>query len=418
MKTAYKSLVVLMMFIFSLTSCTHDNDPICVDDGTGGTPEYSTDELLVKSFSEAPVFDGIVDDVWSEARPLKSTASVTSAGNRIITLNSSSKGDTSLEPNDLMDPFTGEAYNFTLRGGHDNEYLYLLFEWEDDTDSKDRQSWYFDPVDSKWKQENKYANHKNDKFYEDKFGFMFPIGNPEGFDTGTCTVTCHRNLTNPQPGEKVTRHYMKNEGELTDFWHWKRDRHALAEACDDGYVRDGDGKQGTAAANGRKNDEGISPYSTAMKFVDETTMLVGPKYIIPNRDNYYWITEDEIDNGTAKAVTAVAVNGVLTYKDGSVSKTIDPNDDPDYSQGFGKRRMPSVIINPGGGPDDPRGEVQVQAIHTGSGWQLELRRKLVTGDPKDRAFAIGEEIPFGLAIFGNAAIGHGMTNFLSMKIEQ
>ena len=101
-----------------------------------------------------------------------------------------------------------------------------------------------------------------------------------------------------------------------------------------------------------------------------------------------------------------------------VSKTIDPNDDPDYSQGFGKRRMPSVIINPGGGPDAPRGEVQVQAIHTGSGWQLEIRRKLVTGDPTDREFKVGEEIPFGLAIFGNAAIGHGMTNFLSMKIEQ
>ena len=54
-----------------------------------------------------------------------------------------------------------------------------------------------------------------------------------------------------------------------------------------------------------------------MKFVDETTMLVGPKYVIPNRDNYYWITQDEIDNGTAKAVTAVAVDGVLTSKDGS-----------------------------------------------------------------------------------------------------
>ena len=101
-----------------------------------------------------------------------------------------------------MDPYTEEAYNYSLRGGHDGQYLYLLFEWEDETDSRDRQSWYFDQVASKWKQENKYANHKNDKFYEDKFGMMFPIGSPEGFASGTCTVTCHAGLTNPAPGQK------------------------------------------------------------------------------------------------------------------------------------------------------------------------------------------------------------------------
>ena len=52
-------------------------------------------------------------------------------------------------------------------------------------------------------------------------------------------------------------------------------------------------------------------------------------------------------DGIAKPVTAVAVNGVLTYDDNG-SKTIDPNDDPAYSQGFGNKRMPSVIINEGG----------------------------------------------------------------------
>ena len=294
-----------------------------------------------------------------------------------------------------------------------NTYTYL-FEWEDDTDSRDRQSWYFDGAASKWKQENKYANHKNDKFYEDKFGMMFPVGNVEGFEGGTCTVTCHGGLTDPQSGQKVTRHYMKNEGEIADFWHWKRDRHELAQACDDGYVRDGDGKEGTAAANGRKNDEGINPYSTGMKFTDGTTNLNSPKYVIKNRENYYWITQAEIDGGTAVAVTGVAADGVLTLADNS---TIDPNGDPAYSQGFGNKRMPSVIINPGGQGNDRRSVVQVKSKHTGSGWQLEIRRKLETGDPTDASFAPGQSIPFGLAIFNNAAIGHGMSNFLTMTIE-
>jgi hypothetical protein len=415
---AVKLLSVLFIIGAFIIACTHDDapdtdPPVIVDPGVGESP----DVLLVQRFSTAPTFDGDVDAVWAEARPLVNKATVTPAGDRIITLNRSSNGNLSLEPTDLMDPYTGEAYNYSLRGGHDGEYLYLLFEWEDDTDSQDRESWFFNQTESKWQQENKYANHKNDKFYEDKFGFMFPIKvngvYPEGFENGTCTVTCHGGLSDPQPGQKVTRHYMKNSGELTDFWHWKRDRHALAQACDDGFVQWED-DFGMASANGRKNDDGISPYANNQPFTDATTGMSGPKYVIPNRENYYWIAQSEIDNGTAKAVTAIALDGTLTHEGG----TIDPNGNPDYSQGFGSKRMPSIIINPAGQGNDGRSEVQVRAQHTGTGWQLEIRRLLLTGDPTDTPFEFGDSIPFGLAIFNNAAIGHGQTNFLTMEIEE
>jgi len=417
MKTLKLNSLLAILAAFAFVNCTHDDTPTGVAPGIG----ESTDVLLVKKFSKAPTFgeerNEAWNDIWNEARPLVNAATVTPAGDRIITLNGSSNGDTSLEPTDLMDTYTGESYNYSLRGGHDDEYLYLLFEWEDESDSRDRQSWYFDGVASKWKQENKYANHKNDKFYEDKFGFMFPIGDIEGFDVGTCNVTCHGGLEltgddETDAGNKVTRHYMANEGEIADFWHWKRDRHELAQACDDGFVQ-WEEDHGKATANGRKNDEGINPYSTSMKFTDEATGMSGPKYVIPNKENYYWITQAEIDGGTAKAVTAVAVDGTLTYSGG----TIVPDGDPAYSQGFGNKRMPSVIINPGGQGNDPRSEVQVKSIHTGSGWQLEIRRKLNTGDPTDAVFTPGQTIPFGLAIFNNAAIGHGQTNSLTMEIE-
>jgi hypothetical protein len=411
MKTLKLSLSIAILSLFTFQNCTHDDAPDygIVDAGIG----QSLDTVLVKKFTTAPVFDGEIDEVWSEARPLINRASVSGAGDREITLNASSNGDLNLEPTDLMDPYTGESYKYSLRGGHDGTNLYLLFEWEDDTDSQERESWFFNSITSKWQQENKYANHKNDKFYEDKFGFMFPIGSPEGFAGGTCTVTCHGNLTDPQPGEKVTRHYMKNEGELTDFWHWKRDRHALAEACDDGFVQWED-DFGKASANGRKNDEGISPYKNNQKFTDDVTGMSGPLYVIPNRENYYWIAQSEIDGGIAKAVTAIAVDGTLTYDGG----TIDPNGDPDYSQGFGSKRMPSIIINPAGQGNDGRSEVRVKAKHTGSGWQLEIMRKLNTGDPTDAVFTPGQSMPFGLAIFNNAAIAHGQSNFLTMTLEQ
>jgi len=404
-------ITLLAAVVAMAASCTHDDAPTYsnVDPGVG----ESSDELLVKKFSTAPTFDGEIDEVWSEARPLVNAATVGPAGEKTITLNSSSNGDLNLEPTDLFDPYTGESYKYSLRGGHDGEYIYLLFEWEDDSDSQDRQSWYYDGT--KWRQENKYANHKNDKFYEDKFGMMFPIGNPEGFTGGTCTVTCHGGLVDAQPGDKATRHYMKNEGELTDFWHWKRDRHALAEACDDGFVQWED-DFGKASANGRKNDDGIGPYGNNQSFTDEETGLKGPLYVIPNRDEqYYWVEQSEIDNGTAKAVTGIATDGKLTLSDGTI---IDPVAEyPAYAQGFGYKRIPSVIINPGGQGNDGRSEVRIKAKHTGSGWQLEIKRKLETGDPTDASFAPGQSIPFGLAIFNNAAIGHGMSNFLTMKIE-
>jgi hypothetical protein len=416
MKTRKISLILATICLISFTNCTHDDAPECEAIDPGDGVGQSDKELLVKKVATAPEFDGKIDDMWKEARPLVNKATVSIAGDRIITLNGSSNGDTSLEPTDLMEPYAGESYSYTLRGMHDGTDLFLLFEWEDDTDSRDRQSWFFNEVTSKWQQENKYANHKNDKFYEDKFGFMFPIGNVEGFDTGTCTVTCHGGLADPQPGEKVTRHYMKNQGELTDFWHWKRDRHALAEACDDGFVQ-WEEDEGMASANGRKNDDGVSPYSTEMKFTDDNGFS-GPKYVIPGRENYYWITQTEIDNGTAVAVTGVSEDGVLTLADNTLIDPNDPNEAPAYSQGFGNKRMPSIIINPGGQGDDRRSEVQVRSRHTGSGWQLEIRRKLNTGDTNDVVFEPGAEIPFALAIFNNAAIGHGQSIRLSMKIEQ
>ena len=185
MKTLKLSTAIAIIMLLSFTNCTHDDYvPTTVTEVDTGVGESAT-ELLVKRFSTAPTFDGDVDAVWSEARPLINKATVSPAGDRIITLNKSSNFDTSLEPIDLMDPYTGESYKFSLRGGHDGTNLYLLFEWEDDTDSQERESWFFNPGTSKWQQENKYANHKNDKFYEDKFGFMFPIGNPEGFAAGT-----------------------------------------------------------------------------------------------------------------------------------------------------------------------------------------------------------------------------------------
>ena len=208
---------------------------------------------------------------------------------------------------------------------------------------------------------------------------------------------------------------MKNAGELADLWHWKRNRNVLSQSVDDGYCRDADGKDGTADANGRKSDDGIKMYDDKPVFTDAATGMKGPKWVKKGQSNYYWITEAELAAGTAQTVTAVALNGELTLSDGS---KIDPNTDlVSYAKGFGKKRFPSITINPGGAGADDRSDTQVRAIHNGSGWQVEIKRKLNTGSATDAVFTVGEEMPFGLSIFNNAAIAHAMSNFKTMKIE-
>ncbi|OFY92751.1 MAG: hypothetical protein A3K10_17500 [Bacteroidetes bacterium RIFCSPLOWO2_12_FULL_31_6] len=405
--------LILALAAISLVNCTFEDNANYTD------PNSNTDLLLVKKFKTAPIFDGEIDEIWDSAKPMLSDATVSKAGNRVIALNGSSNGNAALEPTDLFDPYTGESYKYSLRGGHDGEYLYLLLEFEDDEDSMDRESFYFDPATKTWKQENKYANNINDKFYEDKFAMMFPIkvngAYPEGFATGTCTVTCHSGLSNPAPGQKTTRHYMKNVGELADLWHWKRNRNVLSKSVDDGYCMDAEGKDGKASAQGRKSDAGLSMYNDSPVFTDAFTGKKGPKWVKKGQANYYWVTDAELASGAAQTVTGVSVNGTLTLSDGS---TIDPSRElGNYAQGVGQKRFPSIKVNEGGAGADGRSETQVRAKHNGIGWQIEIKRKLNTGDPKDAVFVVGEEIAFGLSIFNNAAIAHGTSNFKTMKIE-
>ncbi len=135
-----------------------------------------------------------------------------------------------------------------------------------------------------------------------------------------------------------------------------------------------------------------------------------PKYVVPNQTDYYWISIDDIDNGTAKLITAVDADGVLTYDGG----TINPADG-DYEQGTGAKRLPSIITK---AFTLGRADINIEAVYTGSGWICEFTRKLNTNDADDVVFETTEELPFGLAIFNNAAIAHGIKPNLTMKFEQ
>ncbi|RLD65147.1 MAG: hypothetical protein DRI84_07385, partial [Bacteroidetes bacterium] len=222
--------VILLGGLLVLGGCKDDDpvDPITPPDP--GPGESST-ELLVKKFDAAPTMDGTIDDMWSKAQSLVGETEVPVLADRGTWLNSDGQGVE--ETLGLFDPYAGEKNAYTLRAGYFGDRIYFLMEWEDASDSKDRQSWYFDTDDMLWKGEHKYANTNDDKFYEDKFAFLFPIGDVTGFSTSTCYSTCHENLAIANDMDKHTRHYLNVDGEKVDMWHWKRVRGTYAGQVDD-----------------------------------------------------------------------------------------------------------------------------------------------------------------------------------------
>jgi len=399
----YFLLVLLFAGMLTMgTSCTED-DPVVVDPGT------STSELLVKKFTSAPALDGTVDAQWSECQTLVGTSVVPDAGSRGT---ADFNGDGSLGPVGVFDPYTGESSDFSLRSGTVDDRIYFLLEWDDAEDSKDRQSWYFDPVDSRWKGQHKYANNDDDKYYEDKFAFLWAATEVEGFASNTCYATCHQGLTVTDASQKAARHYTNNVGEVVDMWHWKRVRCTYPETVVDDQQMVYKEHTGNAGQNGRTGDEGTSGYhGNKIKLpLDGTGADVSvPQYVIPDATDYYWITKDQIANGTAKEITGVSSAGVLSYDGG----TIDPADGG-YEAATGNKRFPSVWVENFTGS---KADIAVAAVHTGSGWIVEFSRKLDTGNADDVKFDTSLDFPFGLAIFNNAAIAHEIKSNLIMTFE-
>lgn len=405
---SFLALATLSGAILFNTSCSNDDEPDPptppVDPGT------STTELKVAKFTAAPDMDGVVDDMWGTAQTLVGTTTVPDLAPRDTYLNSDGEGIE--EGLGLFDPYSGEENDFTLRAGYYGDEIYFLMEWVDGDDSKDRQSWYFDPEDKLWKGEHKYANTSDDKFYEDKFAFLFPIGEVSGFSSSTCYATCHQASTIATPKDKHTRHYLTTPGQKIDMWHWKRVRGTYIGQVDDqkmGFVA----PPYTSGSNGRAGDAtGVGGYAgNSQTLFNGVTDVSVPAYIVPNGTDYYWISQDDL-GGTAKEVIAVDSMGVLTYEGGG---QISPLIEGGYEQGTGNKRFPSVITSEF---TEGRGDISISYTYTGSGWICEFNRKLNTGDEDDVIFNIAEELDFGLAIFDNAAIAHGIKPNLKMTFVQ
>jgi hypothetical protein len=408
MKNVRKTTLVFFLLVgalFVLTYCRQDDTILGLDTTTGN-------ELISQSTATAPTIDGTIDAVWQQATKLTVQTKVPNPGNY------------------LFAGYVGNTSNVSLRSLYDNNNIYFLVEWDDPTESVVDRPWYFNPTTKAWaREDNKPVFNINgvktrDAFNEDKFGMLWNISTYD-FDAKTCYASCHLNVASIDPATGKTipatggNHWTNNVNERIDMWHYHLMKDQPYDQLSDEYQ---DWNNGAINGNGRKRDtqvattDGVVTNTQTLTITGKTTTMAVPKWVVPDATNRNFILVSETTSGVAKLVTAVDSFGVLTYDGGR----IDPNIGTDYQQigtGTGAKVIASALISPMTGN---RADITAKSIHSASGWVIEIKRALKTGDTEnqDVDFSSLEDHPFGIATFEHADIAHSLKPNLLLKFKK
>jgi hypothetical protein len=318
------------------------------------TPALAQKSLVSVKTDQAPTIDGAVEAIWEKAPAYKITLDQT--------------------------PYKPEGYkgitktNVTMKSMYDKEYLYLLVQWEDPTQSFERAPWV-KQSDGTWKQLKARDNTGHDNtYYEDKMAMLWNIS-AKGFEKKGCEVACHKarggkiaGIDDKSPGRKFT----DAPGETIDMWHWKGVRTNPVGQIDDQYVDDT--KDPAKNADwGRKGD-----VKTGGGYADNSNKdKTGPAWMNKTpSENKYWILDE---NKTAF---------VDTFKPGDV--------------------VAGMVVAPFSGS---RGDIASKAVWKNGQWTLEMKRKLVTTGEKAKEQDVQfddlkKAYYFGVSVFDNSQINH------------
>jgi len=396
-------IATIILMIGYMVSCTKDDQVLDTP-----KPINSATDLVSIKISTPPTIDGTVDALWTNSPVLQFSTAVPEV------------------TGDVFRGYTGNIIpSVKMRSAYDDNNIYFLLEWVDPTQSLKRAPWYFDPATKRWAQESGTYGFNSSPyrppFYEDKVAFLWNINNSvSGWNNGTCYKSCHTGLP---AADGSSRHYTNYPTEKIDMWHWKSVRGGVnaGNQLHDQY-------QYNAYPNGRTSDGGVDVYqnNTQKLVITASSPAVTvdvPKYIVPGKSDYGWIMNTEVEGGTAKLITAVDANGVLTLSDAT---TIDPNVGTDYqrtgsyaSGGLGPKVIPGITLNDAGYTGS-MGDIPCKAVYkAGSGWTLEFKRALKTADlDNDIDFTSLADQYFGFAVFENAQIAHSIKANLILKFQK
>ncbi len=444
-----KTLIAVILFItvtVLFVYCTKTDQVI------GGTttppppPPTSTTTLVSYKTPAAPTIDGTVEPLWDSAAKLSILPTVPDPGNNLFT------------------GYIGDQYPATIQSMYDDQNIYFLVQYADNTNSVYVATWYFDPSKKLWNQEptsntfNVNGQVTRNGFGEDKLAMLWNIDfSTPKFISETCYGSCH--VFTPYTDFSVTpaitksnagsgNHYTNGASEKIDMWWAHLSRDVIFHQMDDDY-QDWAGGPGVTnlvggSGNGRHVDgitvsgasatwpyaptytavtppQGASNNRVSLKLNGTGASVNVPAWIIPEATNYYYIlATDTLPGGKAVKITGVDSSGVLHYNGGS----IDPNVGTDYqrtgdqvSGGDGPKCFPSYIASP---LLDSRADITCSALYTGSGWIIEYSRKLKTGDllKQDIDFSSLQDQQFGVAIWDQSNNQHGIQPNLLLKFKK
>ena len=452
----FKIITLFSFMVFLFIYCTK-TDQIVVSSSAKNT----TDLLAIKTIS-APTIDGVIDAVWMQAPKIEFTPSVPDPGNGLFT------------------GYIGEKFPTTLRAMYDDQYIYFLAEYADKDQSQKVAPWYFNPTTKLWSKEASARTYdingvlSREGYGEDKIAMLWNIDNSTPkFTTQTCYASCHvftpyndytsvgtlvksiktglvdSLVTSPTYKSNAAsgNHYTNGPNEKIDMW-WMQPSKGLSYGKMDDNYQDYAGGQAITNltggnANGRHVDDvvvsststtwpvGKPTYSsdptqgsfanTQNLKLDGTGATVAvPMYIIPSSTSNYIVMSDTVSGGIAKKVTAVSSAGVLTYSGG----TLDPNTGTDYQRlgttansAIGAKCIPSVIATP---LKNGRADIDCVTTYTGTGYIVEYKRKLKTGDvlKQDIDFSSFQDQPFGFAIWDKSNYQHAIQPNLMLKFQK
>ena len=429
----FKVLILFAMLAVFFMYCTK-TDQVVAPSST------NTTDLLCYKTTTAPTIDGTIDAIWANAQKLNVTPTVPDPGNG------------------LFAGYAGKTYPATLRAMYDDQYIYFLAEWNDPSNNI-VQPWYFNTTTNRWAQRanadqfDANGNLIKQGMGQDQLAMLWNIDNSTPkFASQTCYASCHlftpyRNYQGVMVPNASGNHYTNGAAEKIDMWWCHLNKDLVTNQMDDQYqdwaggpaVTDTVGGNG----NGRHADDLVPtvPYSTTYTNTNpnplntngalsnsQTLKLDGtganvsvPKWVVPNTTGklYYQLT-DTLPGGVAIKVMKVSSAGVLTLADGT---TLDPTGDAGYLDNtgtapiVGNKCFPSFLANPLTGG---RSDFTATGIYSGTGWVLEFKRKLKTGDvlKQDIDFTSLQDQPFGMAIFNSSNYQHGIQPNLMLKFQK
>jgi ethylbenzene dehydrogenase len=266
--------------------------------------------------------------------------------------------------------FESGATTARLKALYTSDTLYILVQYADPTQSVQR-SPYVKQADSSWKKlsDPDDKGGDNNKYYEDKLAFIWPIGNSiRGFDANGCFMLCHVGEAKPY-GNK----YTANEGELGDIWHMKSVRGGYIGQTDNQYVDHTRYDKVKAKDAGRKSDPKTGGGYADVKLVDGKPEFMSKGARAANKGGTYWIREED--------------------------KTAF--DDGKFASGD---EVASILVSKFTGE---RGAIDTAMGYKDGSYTVVMSRKLVTPGKFDVQFAsLDAEYPFGVAAFDNAQVRH------------